>query len=158
MQMEEALKQEEILQFSRFTSNMALEIGLALVNKAKVAGKCITVDISRNGHRLFHFAMEGTSPDNEAWTARKRSTVNRFGRSSLYIGLKLKKEGRSMEEKYGISPFEYSAHGGGFPLRLRDTGAIGAVCVSGMSQAEDHDYIVDVLSAYLKNNMEEVKK
>lgn len=52
-------KKEATLQFDAFSSEMAHEIGLKLMIKAKGAGKPVAIDITRNGHRLFHVALEG---------------------------------------------------------------------------------------------------
>ena len=142
-------RQEAAMQFEAFTAETALEIGLGLIDKAKNEKKKITIDITRHGHQLFHYAFEGTSPDNDQWILGKIRVVNRFGRSSLYIGTLLKSLGKSMEEKYLISSFEYRAHGGSFPIILKGTGMIGTITVSGLAQEEDHAMVVDAIRTYL---------
>jgi uncharacterized protein (UPF0303 family) len=133
-QLHDILRQEEELQFSRFTNEMALEIGLMLHREAKKSGNAVTIDISRSGQCLFHYAMDGTSIDNAEWIRRKNNVVNRFSRSSYYIGTRLRSQGVTMEDKYSISTNEYAAHGGAFPLRLKGTGVIGTITVSGLPQ------------------------
>ena len=39
--------------------------------------------------------------------------------------------------------------GGGFPLKLRGVGCVGAVTVSGLPQREDHEMVVAALAAAL---------
>ena len=65
-------KQEEALQFQKFTNEMALEIGLAIVKKAKESGKTVTIDVSKNRQQIFYYSFEGTAPDNDNWIVRKR--------------------------------------------------------------------------------------
>lgn len=148
-QLEELLNQEQEIQFSSFSNDMAFAVGTALLEAAKSKGKPVTIDISRNGQQLFHFAMEGTSLDNEMWIKRKNNAVNRFGHSSFYMGISLQSKGQTMEEKYLISSSEYAAHGGAFPLIVRGVGVVGTITVSGLPQQEDHELVVTTLKQFL---------
>lgn len=143
------LQQEEDIQFKSFDNNMAFVIGLALLEAARSKGKGVTIDIARNGQQLFHFAMQGTSCDNDAWVQRKNNVVNRFGHSSYYIGISLQSKGQTMEEKYLISSSEFAAHGGAFPLIIRGVGVVGTITVSGLPQEEDHELVVTTLRKFL---------
>ena len=58
-------------------------------------------------------------------------------------------EGKDLQKDYRLSPDKYAFHGGGFPIRLKSTGLIGTICVSGLPQEQDHQMIVDVLCKYL---------
>ncbi|MCY6372236.1 heme-degrading domain-containing protein [Clostridium ganghwense] len=149
--LKEFKKQEEILQFTKFTSETALEIGMKLIEKAKNKNIPITVDIVKNGHQLFHYSSEGTSPDNDQWIIRKNKVVNRFHTSSLYIGTKLKMEEKTLEEKYHISSKEYLPYGGAFPLIIKNVGVVGTISVSGSRQIIEHNLIVEVLTEILSN-------
>ena len=93
-------KQEEELQFSEFTSAVALKIGLSLIEKAKKDNKKITIDITRSGHQLFHYSFDGTSPDNDQWVIRKNRVANRFNKSSFLVGVSLLSMGKTLEEKW----------------------------------------------------------
>ncbi len=148
-QLERILEEEESLQFSEFTSDTALRIGLALIGKARERKLVITIDITRNGHQLFHFAMPGTSPDNDQWVIRKNRVVYRFHRSSLAVATRLRILGMSMEQKYGLSSSEYAPSGGAFPLVVRNVGTVGTVTVSGLTQEEDHALVVETLREQL---------
>ena len=151
--LETLLLQETEFQFASFTNETALELGLALLESAKSRGKAVTIDITRSGQQLFHYAMSGTNMDNDEWVKRKSNVVRRFGHSSYYVGTALKKAGQTMQEKYLLPESEYAAHGGSFPLLIRNVGVIGTITVSGLSQAEDHELIVGVLRRMLASSM-----
>jgi len=146
----ELLQQEEELQFTSFTNEAALELGMALLREARTRGQPVTIDITRHGQQLFHYAMSGTSADNDYWIRRKNNVVARFGHSSYYMGRQLASAGKSIEEKYLLPEAEFAAHGGAFPLIVREVGVIGSITISGLPQAEDHDVVVTTLRAFLK--------
>ena len=141
--------QEERLQFSEFANETALQLGLKLVERAKAEGKAVTVDICRNGQQLFHFALAGTSADNDAWIRRKNNVVNRYGLSSYHVGTRFRAKGRPFDESSRLDPDEYAAHGGAFPITVRDVGVVGTVTVSGLPEVEDHEFVVRVLGEFL---------
>jgi uncharacterized protein (UPF0303 family) len=142
--------QERELQFTEFNSATALEIGLMLIEKAKKESKIITIDITRNGHQLFHYSFDGTGPDNDQWVIRKNRVVNRFTKSSFLVGRQLFRSEKSMEEAFLLNSMEYAAHGGAFPIILKNTGVIGTITVSGLPQQEDHELVVSIVTDYLK--------
>lgn len=146
----EIKEQEKSLQFTEFTNETALQIGMKLIEKAKSENLGITIDITRSGQQLFHYAFQGTSPDNDAWIIRKNRVVNRFHTSSLYIGTKLKLDGKTIEEKYHISSQEYCPYGGAFPIIIKNVGVVGTISSSGIRQITEHNLIVEVLSEFLQ--------
>jgi uncharacterized protein (UPF0303 family) len=141
--------EERELVLDAFTNDDALELGLALVEKARQQQLAIAIDVERGGQRLFHFAAAGTSPDNAAWIERKKNLVKRVFRSSYAVGLKLRVQGKTLAESLEISPLEYAAHGGCFPLNVRGVGFVGTVTVSGLPQKDDHELVVLVLREFI---------
>ncbi|MBN2657270.1 MAG: heme-degrading domain-containing protein [Spirochaetales bacterium] len=148
----EIQEQEKSLRFNYFSSETAWEIGSMLVEKGRKENLSITIDISRNGHQLFHYSFDGTSADNDNWVRRKTNLVNRFGRSSLLIGKELKESGKTLEEKYMIAEADFAPHGGCFPIYLKGTGPVGTITVSGLAQEEDHRAVVETIESYLRKN------
>ena len=142
-------QQEQEIQFRRFDNDTALRIGLRLVELAKAGSKAITVDIVRNGQQLFHCALAGTAPDNDEWARRKGNVVKRFGHSSYYMGTHYRARGTSFEEASRLDLNDYAAHGGAFPIVVKDVGLVGSVAVSGLPQAEDHELVVSVLREFV---------
>ena len=112
-------------------------------------GLVLTVDIRRHGHQLFHAALPGTTPDNDTWIERKIRVVNRYGDSSFLVGRRLALGGKTLDEASGVEPILYAAHGGCFPIIVRDVGVVGTVTVSGLPQAEDHALVVEALESFL---------
>jgi len=143
------LGQEDELQFNAFDNDAALALGMALVEAARSQRKALTADISRNGQQLFHAAMAGTSADNDAWIRRKNNVVNRYGHSSYLVGTMARAKGTTFEASSRLDPDVYAAHGGAFPLLIRDVGVVGTVTVSGLPQVEDHALVVAVLRSFL---------
>ncbi|SHG59203.1 heme-degrading domain-containing protein [Massilia sp. CF038] len=143
-------RQESTLQFDSFSNDMALEIGLKIIELAREARQSVAVDIRRNGTQLFYHGMPGTSSDHADWIRRKNNLVDRSGHSSFYIHTEVKNRGGDYDAIPTLDPREYAAHGGAFPLTLRGTGQIGTITVSGLPGPEDHALVVRALQAYLK--------
>jgi uncharacterized protein (UPF0303 family) len=140
------LAEEDELQFAAFTNDTAWELGQALVAAARRDRLPVTVDIRRGEQQLFHYALPGTAADNDGWIERKNRVVRRLGHSSFYVGVR---EGEAFAEKFLLDPTLFAAHGGAFPVIVRDVGVVGTVTVSGLPQEEDHRLVVSVLRAFL---------
>jgi uncharacterized protein (UPF0303 family) len=147
--LEELQAQEDELQFSSFTNTTAWELGCALVEAARRDGLGVAIDIRRGDQQLFHAALEGTTPNNDVWIERKNRVVRRFGHSSFYLGVLYKGLGTSLAERQLVDPEQFAAHGGAFPIIVRDVGVIGTVTVSGLPQEADHRLVVTVLREFL---------
>lgn len=141
--------QERDLQFPRFDSQTAWELGSNLRTMAHDRGLAVVIDIRRFGQPLFYTALEGTTPDNVEWVRRKSNLVARFHRSSYSIGLSLKQKQDTLQERYALPTSDYAAHGGSFPLTIIGSGVIGSVTVSGLPQREDHELVVEALCTLL---------
>ena len=139
--------EEQELQFATFTLDDAWELGAALVAEGRRSALPVAIDITRNRHQVFHAALPGATPDNDAWIRRKTRVVNRFGHSTLYMRQASRERGTTFEEQYGLDPLRYAAHGGGFPVLVRGVGPVGIVVVSGLPQLEDHRMVVAALRA-----------
>ncbi|AQA12125.1 heme-degrading domain-containing protein [Streptomyces malaysiensis subsp. malaysiensis] len=142
-------EQERRLRLPRFGNDDAWRLGCLIADLAQERGAAVTIGIHRAGQRLFHRALPGTSPDNDAWLERKCRVVERYGASSYLVGTRFHAKGTSFEESSRLDPDRYAAHGGAFPVHVTGTGVIGAVAVSGLPQAEDHALVVEALERYL---------
>jgi uncharacterized protein (UPF0303 family) len=145
----ELTAQEQELRWQRFDEDDAWRLGVALTTVARERQLPVAVDIRRADHQLFHAALPGSSPDNDAWLTRKARVVSRFHHSSLHVGQLCRDAGRSLEEMFLLPPGRYAAHGGAFPLTVVGVGVVGSVAVSGLPQLEDHALVVEVLRTAL---------
>ncbi|SFC72063.1 heme-degrading domain-containing protein [Massilia yuzhufengensis] len=146
-------RQEEVLQFDSFSNTAALEIGTRLVDLARTRKQAISVEIARNGQVLFAHAMDGAPLDHAHWIRRKSALSNRTGHSSFYVHTEVLQAGGDIDAIPTLDPREYAAHGGAFPVRVRGTGQVGTITVSGLPGPIDHRLVVSVLKDYL--NIEE---
>ncbi|MCF6744493.1 heme-degrading domain-containing protein [Blastococcus sp. KM273128] len=146
----ELAAQERELQLTPFTNDDAWALGCALVAAARREDAPVAVEIARNGHRLFSAALPGATPDNATWIERKSRVVHRFGRSSLHVRQDSIERGTTFEAEFGLDPQLYAAHGGAFPLLVRDVGPVGVVAVSGLPQLADHRMVTSVLAEHLE--------
>ncbi|MFF7351794.1 MULTISPECIES: heme-degrading domain-containing protein [Streptomyces] len=147
---EELEAQERRLVFRRFTHDDAWALGSLLVGLARERRAPVAVDIHRAGQQLFHAALPGSTPDNDAWIARKRRVVERYGASSYLVGARFRAKGTTFEDSSRLDPGTHAAHGGSFPITVEDVGVIGAVTVSGLPQLQDHRLVVEALERFLE--------
>ena len=147
--LDELAAQESRLVFDHFDEDTAWALGAALREAALAGTLPVAISIRRNGQRLFHAALPGSSADNDGWLARKGAVVDRYGRSSLRVGEEFRVEGGSFDADARLGPSDYAAHGGAFPILVRGTGCVGTVAVSGLPELEDHQLVVETLEVFL---------
>jgi uncharacterized protein (UPF0303 family) len=141
--------QEEQLVFTGFSNADAWRLGSAMVTAAIERALPVTIDIRRHGQQLFHVALPGTTAENDSWIERKVNVVNRFAAASYLVGRRLGARGVALDEELGVEPRLFAAHGGAFPIRIRDVGVVGTVTVSGLPQADDHAFVTEMIGAFL---------
>ena len=141
--------QEEHLVFTRFDNADAWRLGSAMVAAAAGRALPVTIDIRRHGHQLFHVALPGTTAENDSWIERQVNVVNRYAASSYLVGRRLAASGTALDEALGVEPRLFAAHGGAFPIRIRDVGVVGTVTVSGLPQADDHAFVTEMIGSFL---------
>ncbi|CAO1620025.1 unnamed protein product [Jaminaea pallidilutea] len=144
------------LAFDHFDSEQAMLLGttISLLWRQMYSGPPgksggIVISISTwDGQQLFSSAVgAGFSGDNFEWLKRKTNTVQRFGTSSWLRGRSRAAKGREPDDPL-LGP-DFAAHGGAFPIRLKNLKdlTIGAVAVSGMTQPDDHEIVVAAVRA-----------
>ncbi|CAM5607539.1 hypothetical protein STENM327S_00469 [Streptomyces tendae] len=68
----------------------------------------VAIDIHRAGQQLFHAALPGSTADNDAWIARKRRLVGRYGSASYLVGSRFRAKGTTFEESSRLDPGTYA--------------------------------------------------
>lgn len=144
------LGQESELQFELFNNQTAWQLGCKLKTIAEEKNAQVAIEVYAFNQTLFSYAMSSTELDNQIWIKRKRQTVLRFGHSTYYMGRYNKAKNREFEQQVHINAFDYCAHGGAFPIRIKKCGLIGVVTVSGLPQEEDHQMVIDALTELIK--------
>ncbi len=142
-------KQEEDLRFPAFNEEISLALGLELTTAATDRSAPVVIDIRTPDRTLFHAALPGATTDNDHWARRKSNVVLRFHRSSRLVGETMRAKGATLGPDRGLDPMDFADHGGSFPIRLTSGFVVGAITVSGLTSAEDHDLIVSILESYL---------
>ncbi len=146
---DEIAAQEQELVFGQFTEKDAWALGCLIVEEAERRNARVAIDIRRPNQILFHAALEGATPDNDEWIRRKSNVVFRFGKASLAVGVTLALANTTIDQKYFVSPQEFSPHGGAFPIRVRGCGIVACATVSGLPQEEDHALVVACIRRFL---------
>lgn len=146
---ESLLALEQELTFSSFSRADALRLGELINEESARYPAPVATEIVLNGLVVYRYFQDGALPDSELWLQRKRNTVELMEMSSLHFLAWLEENGETMESRK-LPADDYAAGGGGFPIRLRGTGVIGSVCVSGMpDHMDDHRLVVDTLAELL---------
>ncbi|WP_432533820.1 heme-degrading domain-containing protein [Kineococcus arenarius] len=140
---------ESDLVFDTFDNLTAWRLGTLLAERALRDALPVAVSVRRNGQRLFHVGLPGSSADNDAWLDRKMAVVDLYGRSSYLVGTRFRAAGGSFDTGSRLDTGRYAAHGGAFPVNVRGVGCVGAVAVSGLPEAEDHRVVVEGITAFL---------
>ncbi|WP_433538437.1 heme-degrading domain-containing protein [Micromonospora sp. CA-249363] len=143
--LDELQREENELELAGLTETDAYELGVRAVTAAAERGLPISVGVWRTGRQLFHCGLPGSTADNDAWLRRKGRVVMRFEHSSLYMARLCQDKNVTLTERYGLPASRYAAAGGALPLRVRGTGVVGWMGVSGLPQLDDHRFVVDIL-------------
>ena len=143
------LAQEHDIQFGSFGYTDAWTVGSHLVELATRRGLSIATSLVFGDQQVFHSALPGTSADNDDWLAKKFRVVRRFNHASLTVGTQFRARGLDFAVDSGLDPRLYAAHGGAFPIRVHGS-ILGILGVSGLTQFEDHELVIEVLSEHAR--------
>jgi uncharacterized protein (UPF0303 family) len=142
------IEQEKLLVFPAFSEEDAFRIGSALKARADKESVPLVIDISLWDRKLFYFARPGSTSDNEDWVRRKFNLARRVHKSSYRAGRELAAAGLTLKDR-NLDEADYAPHGGAFPIRLANAGAIGAVTISGLPQRDDHNWVASAIASHL---------
>jgi uncharacterized protein (UPF0303 family) len=144
-------KQEELLRFPKFSRKDAWGLGNEAVKIVLEKGYPMSVNIRLlSGLTIFQYLAEGSTADNQGWMDKKFHTVRDFEKSTLLFTMGLLKHNQKNLVERGLDPSYYVWGGGGFPIRIKDSGIQAIFTVSGLPGLEDHAVLVNAASAFLK--------
>ena len=139
------IKEQELgLEFAQFDEAVAWSIGSAIRERAVRETLGLVCDVRLWDRPLFYCAMPGSTGDNIHWVDRKVFLVQRLMKSSYRAMLENKGE-RLYAPNRGLDPMDYALAGGGFPVRVKGIGVVGAITISGLHERLDHGVVVDAI-------------
>jgi uncharacterized protein (UPF0303 family) len=143
------IEQEKTLVFPEFDEAVAFKIGSAIRAMALAAGQGIVCDVRTWEKPLFYMALPGTTGDNPNWVRRKANVVRLLAKSSYRVVLEKTWEGDIFPPRRGLDNLDVVLAGGGFPVRVKGAGLIGAITVSGLHERDDHRLAVEAICDHL---------
>lgn len=145
---EQALADEQTLDFPRFSHADAWELGQSMVSAASELRYPVAIAIKFGQQRVFHAALVGSSATNDDWLDRKFRAVAIHNCSSWALACQQRALGADYFAESGYDRRVIALAGGAVPLRVQSS-LIGAVGVSGLSEEDDHRFVVDALRGHL---------
>lgn len=140
------IEQENLLVFDGFDEETALAIGLDIKQRVEAVGGAVAIDVRFWDRSLFTFSMSGVPDENSQWVRRKANSVKRFQRSTYRMMLERGGE-EVMKPFWGLDFADYVFAGGGFPIKVKGAGCIGAITISGLPARQDHAIVVAAICA-----------
>lgn len=133
------------INLDQFSNAIALEMGMKVIELAKQRQQNIAVQVDRLNQPVFLHVCDGVSVDKHNWLRRKANTAKHFEDSSLYVKQDLQNRGKTLADPYNLDSKDYIAMGGAIPIFVNNAGMIGVITVSGLTDEEDHQLIVEAL-------------
>jgi uncharacterized protein (UPF0303 family) len=146
---EKIAEQEAALVFDEFDEARAFAIGSSIRDRALKENLPVVVDIQFWDRALFYAALPGSTSSNTDWARRKRNVVKMFHKSTYRMVLEQNRPDRTFKPGSGLDISDYVLAGGGFPIRVNGVGVVGAICVSGLPERQDHELVVARLCDHL---------
>lgn len=140
--------QEQELVFEKFDAADAWAVGGLLQEAMAHEAKPVAMQAVLDGFTVFRYFPPGTGEANEFWMGKKYNTVCRAQASSLRAAVELELS-RQPPAAWQEDEQHYALCGGGFPIRVRGKGLVGAYCISGLPHLDDHRLLTAALARYL---------
>ncbi len=135
--MERIQAQETEYELAAIDEELAMQMGIYVVRRAKEIGKPVAVRVTLNRRVLFACSMAGTKPEASDWMRRKENISYATTQSSYYWECWCEQGIHPLEWR-GMDYKDYAPAGGCFPLRVPGAGMVGTLTISGMKSHEDH--------------------
>ncbi|MCH5461760.1 hypothetical protein HC026_06630 [Lactobacillus sp. LC28-10] len=111
----------------------------------------VCVLIKLNKRPVFFHAGKFTTNENNIWISKKEKAVDLFDHSSLYEkAINLNNESEFFTSS-GLSPKDVAIVGGGLPIFVADTGIVGSLIISGLTDEGDHNLGYQTLVTFKKS-------
>ena len=149
------INEEQILTLPSLDLTGALEIGeiaklLAVLRKLPIA-----IQVRLDDWIIYHASLPGSMTENHWWIDRKARVVLLKHHSTMYERVFAEERGIDWHKENNLQNETHAIHGGALPL-ITDEGFKGILIISGLPQAEDHLFVVEVLTEFLSRKSEEL--
>jgi uncharacterized protein (UPF0303 family) len=144
--------QEAALHLDRFDAETIWRLGTIVRSLTVERGHAIAIEIRRGAIPVFLATSENTTANNMDWVRKKANSTLFFERSTYSLGLEFKQRGITVTSRYGLPERDYATDGGCFPLRVKHSGLVGCITISGLDQRADHELAVEALCILLGKN------
>jgi uncharacterized protein (UPF0303 family) len=108
----------------------------------------VAIAVFFKNQRMYQVGLPGSEQLNDEWIMRKVNTVELTHASSLALRKKVDALG-VQETDLGFHSGHLAVCGGGYPLYTNGA-LVGIAVVSGLPHEDDHQYIVDALAEFKK--------
>jgi len=154
--MDEVAAQEEELVLDSFTQKDVKILGDIMHQINEEYQMAFAFEIYVNGLTVYKFLPEGTGKINALWMEKKIETVMTMGYSTMRYWILTDSIGvKRNPDFYPTEPIVRC--GGGFPIRVKSAGVIGAIACSGPGDQNDHLFCIEALRR-LKKQMADKKQ
>lgn len=151
--MESIKVQESMYAFDRIDEDLALQMGIYVIRRAREIGKPVATRITLNRRTLFAYSMPGTKPESDNWIRRKENLSYATNGSSCYWECWCEL-GEHPFEWRGMTYQDYAPAGGCFPLCVKGVGMVGTLTISGMASHEDHALAFETIEKAFKGELD----
>ena len=131
------------------TQAEAIEIGEIAKGIGMDRALPIAVEVRLKEWIVFHASLPGSTPDNDAWIARKARVTMATGNSTMFERVLAEEQGINWYEVNGLPEETHAIHGGSLPLNVKGLGFSGILLISGLPQVQDHLLGVEVIAEFL---------
>ena len=141
--------EERTLMLPSLTQAEAIEIGEIAKKIGLDRSLPIAVEVRLKDWVVFHASLPGSTPDNDAWIARKARVTMATGHSTIFERVLAQEQGIDWYQKNSLSEQTHAIHGGALPLNVTGLGFKGILLISGLPQVQDHLLGVEVIAEFL---------
>ena len=152
---EQLLEEDLILNLNSLTNSDAVEIGAIATTLGNQKRVPITVQVRIGDWIVYHASLEGSKPENDWWINRKVAVVMLKQHSTMHERVFAEERGVDWHKENNLRDETHAIHGGALPL-VTNEGFRGILIISGLPQAEDHLFAVEVLTEFLARKGEEL--
>ncbi len=133
------------IELEAFDHSTALKMATKVIDLANARKQTIAVEIARLNFPVFLFVGDGLPADKLNWLRRKANIAKHFEESSLRVKHDLMKGNMSLEKTFALGEKDFLARGGAIPIFVKNAGMVATITVSGLSDEQDHQIILEAL-------------